>query len=117
MLTDVIAYFQTGQYTVTRQAAGTTTLGRYTPGTTTTSTITAGIQPTNGRDLQILVEAGITSESRKVYTDAALLTRRPGSEPDVISIDGEDWVVHNSVRWEGFGETIYISLVARKELS
>jgi hypothetical protein len=123
-LIDVIYSFATGsaepvplKYAVARQAVGTTTLGRYTPGATTTSLITACIQPTNGRDLQVLLEAGITEESKKVFTDSPLLTRRPGAEPDVLTIDGESWVVHNVSRWEAFGETFWISLVARKSLS
>lgn len=124
-LIDVIYSFATGsaeptsgKYTVTRTPVATYVLGRLTSGgSPTTFLITAGIQPTNGRDLKLLEEAGITSESRKVYTDAALLTRTPGQEPDEITIDGEQWTAHNMTRWEGFGDVIYITLVARKGLT
>lgn len=123
---DIIEHFSTGateptpyKYTVTRYAARTYgSDGKLVAiGAPTTELITAGIQPMNGRDLQVLVEIAQTSEGRKVYTEVPLQTRRPGQEPDEITIAGEPWVVYTCVVWEGFGEVVYESLVARKALT
>jgi hypothetical protein len=123
-LLDVIADFATGgdestpfKYTLTRTSAGTYDAnGKLVAGTPTTSLITASVQPTNGRDLRVLLEAGITEESKVVYTEGPLLTRRPGQEPDVLTIRGEPWVCHQSQEWEFDDEIFYRSLVARKSL-
>jgi hypothetical protein len=124
-LSDVIDYFSTetfdpnGSYTVTRVPVRVVdSHGRLTaPSGTTTFGITGGIQPTNGRDLDILVESGVTSESRKLYSNTQLQTRVPGREPDKVTIDNESWTVYTCTRWQGFDETIFICLIARDEQS
>lgn len=124
-LSDVVDYFSTesfdpnGAYLVTRvPARAYDTNGRLLPASgTITFPITGGIQPTTGRDLDILAEAGVTSESRKIFTNTQLQSRVPGREPDKLTIDGEFWTVYNCVRWQGFDETIYECLIARDEQS
>ena len=121
MLSSVIDYFSTegydpnGAYIVTRTTENSYVHGRALAGTVTTFPITGGVQPTNGRDLLILAEAGVTSESRKIFTNTQLQSRIPGREPDSLSIDGEVWTVFNCVRWQGFDETIFECLIARNE--
>ena len=125
MLSDVVNWFSTetfdpnGSYVVTRVPTKVyDSNGRQTAASgVTTFSITGGIQPTNGRDLAILVESGVTSESRKIFTNTQLQTRVPGREPDKLTIDGEFWTVFNCVRWQGFDETIYECLLARDEQS
>jgi hypothetical protein len=123
-LIDVIASFATGdneptpgKYKVTRQTAATVDSAGYAvDGTPSTLLVTACVQPTNGRDLRVLLEAGITEESKVLWTETPVQTRRPGQEPDVVTIDGEDWVVHQSRRWEAWDEVFYRSLIARRSL-
>lgn len=124
MLSDVIEYFSTnenessGMYTVNRYAARAyDAKGRIAAvSAPVTLQISASIQPTNGRDLQVLQEADITSESRKVITNTLLFTTRPGQEPDEIIIDGEVWVAQIATRWQAFGENFYETLCSRKAL-
>jgi hypothetical protein len=104
-----------GQYQLVRTTASAYDAnGKPVAGASTTSLVTACVQPTSGRGLRILLEAGVTEESREVWTEGPLLTRRPGQEPDVMMIDGEAWVCHHSKRWEYDGEVFYVSLVARR---
>src|SRR5688572_25549865 len=109
-LTDVIAAFASGTYTVTRGVAGTTTNGRYTAGATSTFTITATIQPATGRDLKLLAAGNHGEEMLTVYATTAL---QCGPVPDVVTYSGESWKTVNVRRWEAFGGTHYVALIAR----
>lgn len=120
---DVIAEFATegdepgGEYLVER--SGPTTYGndgREIDGPTTTFTIVACVQPTTGRDLRVLVEAGITTESKVIYTESELRTRQNGGEPDVVTIRGERYAVYNAKTWDTPEETYYRCLVARQSM-
>lgn len=92
-LSGVIGRFKTGTYNVTRTAVGVRVNQVYVPGATTVIPIDASIQPVSGRMLQDLPEGQHAEESRLVYTRTELKTRTPGTDPDIISIDGEDYRV------------------------
>lgn len=85
--------FPTGSYVVTRTARGTTTLGRYTPGATSTFEIVANVQDVDGDELQDLPEGRRGVDTRVVFTIADLIAQGPDNDGDVITIDGEPWVV------------------------
>jgi hypothetical protein len=113
-LIDAIASLSTpGPYTVTRTAAGSYTNGRYTEGAESTFTIIASIQPVTGRDLADLPEGQNGDEVRQVFTITELLTRVPGQEPDIITLDGEDFYVYRVKRWQGLGEVYWQAWVSR----
>jgi hypothetical protein len=117
-LIDVIFSLQTpGPYTVTRTAAGAYTNGRYDAGSESTFTIIASIQPlglaASGRVLTELPEGQNGDEVRILYTITELLTRSPGQEPDVVTLDGEDYYVVQTARWQAFGNEHWEVLVSR----
>jgi hypothetical protein len=110
-LADVIATFQTGTYTVTRRAAGTTTAGKHTIGSTSTFSIDASIRPLSGRDLRSLPPAQHGEERRKLYTTTLL--RAAGAVPgDSVSIASEDWLVINVKPYDISGH--YAAIVSRQ---
>jgi hypothetical protein len=116
-LLNVISHFATGVYDLTRTTASAYDAnGKLVASNSVVTQVEAGVQPTNGRDLKVLLEAGITSESRAVWTAEPLLSRRPGQEPDVLTIEGDAWVCHQSQTWTKRGETIYRTLVARRSM-
>lgn len=113
-LTGAIASFSTGTYTVTRTAAGSSTLGRYTAGATSTFDIVASVQPVTGRDLLAMPEGLRADETRIVYTTTELRALTAASDADVVAIDGEVWGVVQVERWQAFGGTHYRALAARR---
>lgn len=103
-LSGVIGTFATGTYAVTRTVAATyDSNGLLVAGGTSVVNIEASIQPLTGRDLQVLPEGHHASNVRKMYAKAALYTRTPSNDPDVVSYGGEDWEVLNVQSWEAFG--------------
>jgi hypothetical protein len=112
-VTDSILSFLTGTYAVTRAATGSYSGGRYSAGSTTTFNIDAVIQPATGRVLDSLPEAQRGGEVRSIWTLTELRTRTPSSAPDVVTIDGEAWVVTTVKRWESFDPTYYFALALR----
>lgn len=91
-------------------------------GTTSTIPIIAQVYPTNGRDLKILADQGITSESRALLTATKLFTRDNGFAPDQVAgvdldDDGVPWIVCN---WQQYtapdSDVFYRVLVARQAL-
>ena len=121
-LADVIARFGTGTYQVTRPAIGTWVDGHYVnEGAPSTFPIDASVQPMSGRDLRDLPEGMHAEDVRRLWTRTELRTAstqigasssNASSEPDVVSIDGEDYRV---VRVEHFAilDDFYRVLVAR----
>jgi hypothetical protein len=108
-----------GTYTVTRTAEGARVLGRSVPGGSTTFPIIAGIE-SSGRALQDMAEGQRGDEMITIYTATALLTRRPGFAPDVVTYQppgyagaGEPWTVTSVEVIEGFDEVHYEVLACR----
>lgn len=102
---------------LTRTQHGTRANGRYTAGTKATSTIAAGVQPLTGRQLMDVPEGRRGDEILMLYTDTALYTESPGTDPDVVAYMGSDpdtiammgagepWTVIRVKTWQGLGET------------
>lgn len=109
-VTDAIASFATGVYTVTRRAAGTSTKGKVTPGEASTFTIQASVQPLGGRELMRLTEGQRASERRLVFTTVEL---RTGTLPDVITLGDEPWEVEAVESWVTPLGTFYKVTAAR----
>ena len=114
-LPSITRFATAASYTVTRTAEGTLSNGRYTPGAETSTSIVAVIQPVNGRDLQALPEAQHSEEIRVCYTATRLYTREPNQDPDIVTIDSEDWEVIRVERWEAWGVNHYRAFLARSE--
>ena len=113
MLSGVVSSFQTGTYTVTRNAAGSYTEGVWSSGSSSTFTIAAVVQPALGKDLEIVPEGIHASDTRKVWTTTALRTADQNQEPDTITIGGEGYRVINVLPWEGLDGDHYECLVAK----
>jgi len=65
--------------------------------------VDASVQPVTGMDLQALPEGHHATNLRKLYTTAALYTRSPSNDPDLVTIGGELWEVLTVETWEAFG--------------
>lgn len=112
-LAHAIAIFQTGTYTVTRTAAGTTTAGRYTPGSTSTFPIDAVVQPVTGREFTPMPESPTGHEIKLIHCTTALQTLASGRADRVALDGGEPWVVYHAETWSHTGETFCRALVSR----
>ena len=90
--------------TVTRKAAGSFVKGVWTPSlvAATTFTILASVQPATPRDLQSLPEERRNRQSYLIFTSTQLLTVDvPGvTNPDIVSIYGEDYEVSGPSAWQ-----------------
>ncbi len=105
-----------GPFTVTRTAEGTTDdASVYTPGASSTLTIEALIQPITGRVLRDAPDAQRTDASIVIYTLVELRTRTKTTEPDVVTYDGEPWIVTKVHRYDAFGGTHYVVTASRTE--
>lgn len=117
MITHPLITFSTGQYTVTRVAAGGYDSGGYAiAGAVTVFTIDASIQPLTGKDLKVLPEGQHAEQTRWVYTATALLTGDPTHEPDVVTYQNEPWVVVSIEEWNYRGTLFYRARVARRTI-
>ena len=92
---DLIDSLSTGDYTVTRTAAGTFAAGIAVPGAISSVTITAAVYQATGRDLERLPEARRSIESRVLFTVTRLytgaqhgVTTEGDYEADRVAIDG-----------------------------
>ncbi len=111
---------QGGPYTVTRRAAGSYVDGHYVAATGTTSFTAAGSlqplpdgsAPVGGRQLMDLPEGQRGDDVRVLYTLVALHSREVG-DPDIITIDGENYVVIRVERFDAFGDTHYRCYLSR----
>ena len=79
-----------------------------------TFSIVASVQPVSGRDMQDMPAERRGDEMRLVITETELRTIRPGNDPDVIDLDGENWRVMKVERWQSFGSVHYEAFVARE---
>lgn len=119
-LADNIDDFATSTTTpVTRMTAETyDSQGRKVAGTPViVAPITVVEVPMTGRDLQVKIDCQITTEARALLTKTRLKDREPGFQPDVVTLDGEAWVVFNRQDWPDLdGGKFYKILVARRSL-
>lgn len=112
----------TGTYTVTRRAAGTWVNGVYTPNPiTTTFTIRAVVQPAfnlnrviGGADMRHLDEGQFIWDTQVLYTQTPLVTRTTTNDPDIITIDGDDWTAFRVEKWDLAGQVHYRVIMSRK---
>jgi len=75
----------------------------------------ASVQPVDGATLQDLPEGQRTDELRLIFTTTALKARTPTTEPDVVTIDGEPWIIIRAKRWRAFGGAHTEAYAARTE--
>jgi hypothetical protein len=125
-LTRVIGKFSTvgtgenGAYQVTRiTAALPGSDGRIIQPTSETFPIIASEQPVTGRDLQILPEGYMASESKNLFTTTALRTvnQDGAGSADYVTIDQHAYIAINVKRWSAFRGLHYIVLVSRRAVS
>ncbi len=86
-------FFPTGTYTVTRTERGELVKGRYTAGDTSTLEIVANLQDVTGAQLRDLPEGVRTEDVRVLFTTTELIAKSDTVDPDIVTIDGEDWRV------------------------
>lgn len=113
-LTDVIADFATGTYTVTRTTQSTYLDGRVIPGADSVFDIVASITPMSGRELQVHAEGNHASEAKMILTVTQIRPIDPTNAGDSIAINGEQWDFFKVSTWEAFGETFYQAYAARR---
>lgn len=103
--------FKTGDYDVTREAAGTRADGLWSAGSpTTTSDVPMVITPVSGELLKTLPE-GQTEETTRVVRCAFDLQLR-----DIVKYDDENWRVMNRRRWTVRGVSYTWAMIARERL-
>jgi hypothetical protein len=107
-LSDVIAQYGTGSYTVTRSTPGVPVDGIQPQPSTATFSISASIQPVDGATLEDLPEGQRIEQSRVIWTTTALVARQesPPVEPDAIVIDGDEYRV-TKVSYFGILDSFY----------
>lgn len=103
LVSGAIASLATGTYLVTRRAASTYVDGVATPGAETTFNTVAVAVPVSGRELQRLPEGMRSREVMRIFTEDELRTVQPGSDPDLVSIDGYLFEVQAVSRWVAGG--------------
>ncbi len=121
-LLDSIYGFQTGTYTVTRRAEGTWTDGIYIPNpTTTTLAIRGVVQPAReiqrvvgGRDMREREQNQYVDDVQVIHTDTEIWTRKPGYDPDMITVDGGQWHVIRVEKWTIGGVTFWMGVITRE---
>ena len=92
--------YETGLYTVLRTVEGAYVVGHYVRPAGTGFPVSMSIQPITGRALKDLPEGQHAEDLRIAYTSTRLFTREPGFEPDIVTINGEDWRVSNVEHFE-----------------
>jgi hypothetical protein len=111
----IIDTASTGTYTVSRKAAPTYVKGRLQPtAVSTTFTITASVQPLTGQDMSLLPE-GSRADNTKILFTTTRINTVGSAEPDVVSIESEDYEVFSVETWIGFGDTYYRTLVRKRD--
>lgn len=120
-LSDNIADFATrgpnddGTYPVTRNTEATRVSGRaQAPAVESTFAIVAQVYPTDGRDLLVLAEAQIKTDSAWLLTITELMLVR-----DQVQVEGDGvlWTVVKCANWpDQDGGTVYKALVARQSM-
>lgn len=81
-------------FTVRRSEGGAFVDGDFSPGPVVELSATGSLQPTTGRDLELLSEGDRTRGGFKFYTDAALITAdEPGRLADRVVVNGREMQV------------------------
>jgi hypothetical protein len=121
-LLDAIYNFETGVYTITRRATGTHVNGVYVPNPTTTNIlIRAVIQPaveiqrvTAGRDMREREQNQQVDDVQIIHTDTEIFTRTPTNDPDVITFDGDTWIIIRVEKWVFQSTTFWKGVMTRE---
>lgn len=114
-LNQAIGDHTTGEYTVTRVAAREYDAhGRLeVAGAPTTFTILASVQPAEPEQMKDVPEGQSTADAKLILTETELKERSETTEPDTISIDGEDFRVYSVEKWQHWGETHYEAIALK----
>lgn len=94
MIRSPIRTFKTGEYELTRYAAGVLVNGVYIKGSPTTKTVAVSIQPLSGRELENLSESQGTEDLRVCFTEDLDIQTK-----DEIDYNGEQWRVFRVANW------------------
>ena len=121
-LLDTINSLATGTYTVTRRPKGTWSNGVYVLNASpTTFTIKAVVQPAfnlnrvvGGADMRHPDEGQFIWDTQVIYTATPIFTRTDLYDPDIISIDGDDWQAFRVETWNLVGQVHYRVILSRK---
>lgn len=101
-LSDVVAEFAAPR-TVTRASSASSydANGRPVAGGTTTITVNASVQPTSGRDLQLLPEGERTKESLTFFATSELRTSDPetGTPADRVAYGSKNYEIQSVQDW------------------
>lgn len=115
-LSDVIAIWGTGSYTVTRFTPGPIVDGvQGAPTPTTISNFAASVQPVDGATLEDMPEGQRVEESRVIWSVGQLLPRTKTNEPDQILIDGDNYRI-TKVSYFGILDSFYRSYAERLDV-
>lgn len=106
--------FVTGTYTITRRAQPTWSNGIKVAGATSTiAGVSMSVQPV-ARRTRTPVEGESLAVTHTAYSQTELIPRSPTSDGDIVTYDGETYLVLGCVRWQAFGETHYIAELHRQ---
>jgi hypothetical protein len=106
--------FCTGEYTITRRAAPTWTDGIKVDGAVTTiADVPMSVQPVK-RSMRAPAEGQHTEVTHIAYSQAELIPRSPAYAGDLVSHNGESFLVIGSKRWEAFGDVHWVADLARQ---
>lgn len=107
-LNGAISDHATGEYTVSRRAAGHYEKGKWVDvGDPTTFTIVASVQPET-EDLLDLPEGQSVDSVKVFFTETYLHSRVAEEEPDELVIDGANYYIWSAKKWDHWGETHYV---------
>jgi hypothetical protein len=94
------------------KAAGSVTNGYFTDGATTPTNIMASVQPIKPHEVEQLPEGRRDSQSYWLFTDTAL-NMVTSANPDLITINGEDYEVFKCEPWQNNVISHYKVLVSK----
>lgn len=112
--------FKTGDYVVTRRPTAASVAGKRVLGTATTFTIEGVIQPATdmqrvvgGKDMLSNEQNQHTDDVRSLYTVTEVWPRVPGYDPDMISVEGDDWTVFRVEPWTISGVSFWMAVLTK----
>lgn len=104
-VSEVLATFATGTYTVTRRGASSYASGTGEPvaGSTSTFTAVASVQPMPGREAKNLPEGIATEDARVMYVEELLRAAddRTKTQGDRVAVDGDSFEAIKVEPWGG----------------
>lgn len=122
-LNEAINDHATGSYTIKREKGESWVNSKRVPGSITSiAGVTMSVQPANGEELTDLPEGQTLDDVRVIYSATALYARKPAAiapdmgmdyAPDIVVIDGEDYRVWKSEKWDHWGETHWRAYAAK----